>query len=157
MSLWGERDEPVLRYLVENPPSAGVLWTQSRSDQPRPGFPTLTEAEFCRAVKMLGDADYLSWTKSGGEGGGGWYFQDIQVTGAGKQVLGLWPGFTALGSPTELAALLEVLAEDAATEEERTNLQRAADVVRRSAPDIIRGFLSTALGSIARTQLGLPG
>ena len=157
MSLWVERDELVLRHLVEHPPAAGMLWTESRSDQPRPGFQTLTEADFYRSVKMLGDAGYLSWTNSGGEGGGGWHFQDIQVTGAGKQVLGLWPGFTALGSPAELAALLDALAEDAATEEERTNLQRAAAAVRRTAPDVIRGFLSTALRSIARSQLGLPG
>jgi hypothetical protein len=45
------------------------------------------------------------------------------VTGAGKQALGLWPRFDALGSPAELAAVLEALAEEAPTEEERSNLK----------------------------------
>lgn len=74
------------------------------------------------------------------------------VTGAGKQAVGLWPRFDALGSPGELAAILEALAEDAATEEERFNLRRAAAAVRRSAPALIKAGLVGALSAVAKSQ-----
>ena len=58
--------------------------------------------------------------------------------------------FDELGSPAQLAALLEALGRDAATEEERTNLQRAAGVVRRSAPDDVRAALTGGISAIVR-------
>jgi hypothetical protein len=155
VTLWASRDEPVLRYLAEHPPPDGAVWVNRMSEQPRAGLRGLTDAEFFRAIEMLGDAGYIVWRYSEGSGGGEWVFTDVQVTGTGKQVLGLWPRFDALGSPGELAALLEALAYDAPTEEERTNLQRAATAVRRSAPDVLRSLMAGALGAVARSQLGL--
>ena len=34
MSLWSERDEPVLRWLLANPPHANILYTNWMRDQP---------------------------------------------------------------------------------------------------------------------------
>jgi hypothetical protein len=34
MSLWTDRDEPVLRWLDENTPRANILSTNQHSDQP---------------------------------------------------------------------------------------------------------------------------
>lgn len=97
----------------------------------------------------------MSWSHEQGEGGGGWHFQDFHVTGVGMQALGRWPQFDALGSPSALAALLEALGQDAATEEERSNFVRAADAVRSTAPDLLRSLLVGALSAGARSLLGL--
>jgi hypothetical protein len=132
-----------------------MLWVETRSDNPRPDFRALSDGEFYLAVMTLHDAGYVNWTRTEAEGGGSRYFQDFMVTGAGKQALGLWPRFDALGSPAELAAVLEALAEEAATEEERSNLKRAAAAVRRSAPELIKAGLIGALSTLARSQFGI--
>jgi hypothetical protein len=77
------------------------------------------------------------------------------VTGAGKQALGLWPRFDALGSPAELASVLEALAEDAATEEERSNLRRVAAAVRSAAPGLVKAALTGAVSAGVRATLGI--
>lgn len=155
MTLWDDRDEPVLRHLAEHPPENGMLETQYRSEQPRPGLPALTEADFHRAVEVLGDAGYLAWSGDEGEGGGRRYYFDFQLTGAGKRVLGLWPRLDALASPEELAAILAALADKASTEEERSALQGSADIARRTVPELLRSALSGALGALVRSQLGV--
>lgn len=155
MSLWTTRDEPVLRHLAEHPPQDNPIWTRSRSDEPRPELPSVTEREFHRSVLTLADAGYVAYGNPEYDGGGGCVFTHFQVTGAGMQALGLWPMFDELGSPAQLAALLDALGRDAATEEERTNLQRAAGVVRRSPPDVVRAALTGGISAIVRAHLGL--
>jgi hypothetical protein len=155
MSLWRTRDEPVLRHLAEHPPEYSILWTQSRSDALRPGVPGVSEREFHRSVIVLSDAGYVSYRLVEPDGGGGCNFQDFQVTGSGMQALGLWPMFDELGSPGQLAALLDALGRNAATEEERTNLQRTASAVRRSAPDVVRAALAGGIGALVRAHVGL--
>ncbi len=77
------------------------------------------------------------------------------VTGAGKQALGLWPRFDALGSPGELADILDALADNAPTEEQASNLKRAAAAVRRAAPGVVRGLAVAGLSAGARAVLGM--
>ena len=155
MSLWTTRDEPVLRHLAARPPQYNILWTRSRRDEPRPEVPGVSEREFYRSVIMLSDAGYVAYGLAEPDGGGGCNFQDFQVTGAGMQALRLWPMFAELGSPTHLATLLDALGRDAATEEERTNLERTAAAVRRSAPEVIRAALAGGIGALVRAHLGL--
>lgn len=155
MSLWTDRDEPVLRRLDENPPRANILSTNQHSDQPDNRVPQLTQAKFHGAVLTLHDAGYVSSDGGNAEGGGGVHFCRFLVTGTGKQALGLWPRFDALGSPSELAAILEALADSAPTEEKASNLNRAARAVRRAAPGVIRGLAEAGLGAAARHVLGI--
>ena len=155
MSLWTTRDQPVLRHLAEHPPQHNILWTRSRSDEPRAELPVVSEREFHRSILTLADAGYVAYSKAEYEGGGGCAFEGFQVTGAGMQALGLWPMFDELGSPAQLAALLDALGRDAATEEERTNLQRAAAAGRRSAPDVVRAALTGGISAVVRAHLGL--
>lgn len=115
----------------------------------------MTETEFHRAVLTLGDAGYLNWEVTEMEGGGGCFFQGLFVTGRGKQALGLWPLFDVLGSPTALAGLLDDVAHDAATEEERSNYHRAAAVVRQTAPELARALVFGALRTWSQAHLGL--
>jgi len=155
MSLWSERDEPVLRWLEANPPFGGFVSTNQYSSQPDQRLPELTQAQFHRAVLTLHDAGYLSYEAGTPQGGGGVSFTHFLVTGAGKQALGLWPRFDALGSPGELASILEALADNAPTEEEASNFRRAASAVRRAAPTVIRGLAEAGLSAAARHLLGL--
>jgi len=152
VSLWETRDKPVLEHLIAHPPEHGVLFIETASNEARNGFPALADEEFYLAVLTLHDAGYVSWRNTGVASGGHWHCSHFMVTGAGKQAIGLWPRFDALGSPGELAAILEALAEDAATEEERSNLRRAAAAVRRSAPALIKAGLVGALSAAMKAQ-----
>ena len=96
----------------------------------------------------------MTWEYQEGDGGGGRFRQGFFVTGAGKQVLGDWPRFDALGQPQELAAVLDRLAEYAPTQEEATNYRRAASVLRRIAPPVLGALVKGALGAAARGALG---
>jgi hypothetical protein len=115
----------------------------------------VSEREFHRSVLTLADASYVAHSNAEYAGGGDCAFEGFQVTGAGMQALGLWPMFDELGSPTQLATLLDALGRDAATEEERTNLQRAAAAVRRSAPDVVRAALTGGISAFVRAHFGL--
>jgi hypothetical protein len=153
VTVWAERDEPVLRFLNEQPPADGILWTNWLSEQPHADVPALTEAQFERAIETLHDAGYVTWEYQEGEGSGGRFRQGFFVTGAGKQVLGDWPRFDALGQPQELATLLDALADLAPTEEEASNYRRAAGVLRRVAPGVLSALMKGALGAVVRGTL----
>ena len=155
MTLWDERDEPVLRWLVDNPPRANMLMTHRSATAPHDGVPSLTRAQVHRAVETLHDAGYLSSDGDQADGGGGALWTRFQVTGAGKQAVGLWPRFDALGFPGELADIIDALAENAPTEEQASNLKRAAAAVRRAAPGVVRGIAVAGLSAGARAVLGL--
>ena len=152
MSLWSERDLPVLNWLAETPRPSDILSTY-RHDRPHDGVPALTHAQVSRAVETLHDAGYVSSDPPVYEGGGGVHWTRFQVTGAGKQALGLWPAFDALGEPSELAAILEALADNAPTEEQASYLRRAAAAVRRVGPSVVRGLVVAGLSAAARRYL----
>jgi hypothetical protein len=98
MSLWDERDEPVLRYLNEHPVEHGILWTNWRSQEPHADLPHLTEAQFERAVETLHDAGYVAWEHQEGEGGGGRARQGVLVTGKGSRCSAPGLGSTRSGN-----------------------------------------------------------
>jgi hypothetical protein len=151
---WDERDRPVLRWLVENPPEGGVLRIYSQSGQPHEGLPSLTQAQVYRAVETLRDAGYLAGDAGRWSSRDAYTFTRVLVTGSGKQALGLWPRFDALGEPSELAAILDALANDAPTGEEASNLHRAAAAVR-AAPSVVRGLAVTGFRAAALHFAGI--
>jgi hypothetical protein len=155
VTLWEKRDLPVLRSLLDNPPAGGFLRIYSLSDEPYEPLPALTQAQVYLAVETLRDAGYLASDDGKWSSGGGFTITSIQVTGSGKQALGLWPRFDALGSPAELADILDALADNAPTEEESGNLKRAASAVRRAAPTVVRGLAETGLRAAARHFIGV--
>jgi hypothetical protein len=155
MTLWTDRDEPVLRWLIEHPPNGDFLRIQTLSNQPYDGLPGLTQLQVWLAVETLRDAGYLASNPGQWSSGGGFTITRIQATGRGKQAVGLWPRFDALGSPGELADILDALAENAPTEEQASNLQRAATAVRRAAPGVIRALAEAGFSAAARHALGI--
>lgn len=46
MSVWETRDRGVLQHLVDNPPRHGMLWVETRSEQPRSDYPALSDGDF---------------------------------------------------------------------------------------------------------------
>jgi hypothetical protein len=72
VSVWEQRDRPVLEHLNANP-THGMLWVETSSDNPRPDFPALSGDEYYLAVMTLHDAGYVVWTRSEAEGGGSRY------------------------------------------------------------------------------------
>jgi hypothetical protein len=52
--------------------------------------------------------------------------------------------------------MLEHLAPEAPTEEESTNLRRAADHIRGTAPATFRSLAASAISALIRAHLGLP-
>jgi hypothetical protein len=155
MTLWTERDEPVLRWLIEHPPDGDFLRINTASDEPYAELAQLTQLQVYLAVETLRDAGYLASDEGQWSSGGGFTITRVQVTGRGKQALGLWPRFDALGSPGELASILDALAEAAPTDEEAGNLRRAASAVRRAAPGVIRTLTEAGLSAAARHVLGI--
>lgn len=151
MSLWLDRDLPVLRFLHDHPPYEGMFETDRLSREPHSALPQLTEQAVHAAVQTLHDAGYVDFEKREDESMGGVLWQDILVTGAGKQVLGEWPLFEALGSPAELAAILDRLAEMAATDEEESNLRKAASSARERGVDGLKTLAAGALGAYVRS------
>lgn len=155
MTLWDERDRPVLRSLLEDPPAGGVLRIYSLSDTPYEPSPGLTQAQVYRAVETLRDASYLSGDPGRWSSRSAYTFTRVQVTGPGKQALGLWPRFSALGEPSEFATILDALADNAPTQEQAGNLRRAASAVRRAAPSVVRGLDATGLRAAALHFIGI--
>ncbi|MHB8696186.1 MAG: hypothetical protein ACYDHH_33660 [Solirubrobacteraceae bacterium] len=105
-------------------------------------------------METLHDAGYVSSDGAQASGGGEVLWTHFLLTGAGKQALGLWPAFDALGEPRELAGILDALANNAPTEEEASNLKRAAATVRRTAPNVLRGIAVAGLSAGARLLIG---
>ena len=153
MSLWANRDLPVLRFLHDHPPYHGMLETNRLSEKPHSDLLQLTEQDVHLAVQTLHDAGYVDFVNRESESSGGVLWQDILVTGAGKQVLGEWPLFEALGSPAELAAILDRLAEMAATDEEESNLRKAASSARERGVDGLKTLTAGVLGAYVRLQI----
>jgi hypothetical protein len=153
MSLWADRDLPVLRFLHDHPPHDGMLETNRLSEKPHSDLPQLTEQDVHIAVQTLHDVGYVDFENQEGESSGGVLWQDILVTGAGKQILGEWPLFEALGSPAELAAILDRLADMAATDEEKSNLRKAASSARERGVDGLKTLAAGVLRAYVRSQI----
>jgi hypothetical protein len=149
MTVWEDRDLPVLRWLNENPPENNILETDRLSDAPQPELPELTMQEVHESVETLADAGYISYENEMWEGGRAKLRTGFQVAGAGKQVLGQWPVFAALGEPERLAAVLERIAQMAPTEEAE-NLRGAAEGVSRFSSEALRSFAAGAIAALAR-------
>ena len=154
MSVWSERDLPVLEYLHQHPPANEMLSTNWQSKDPRPELPHLTEQEVHVAVETLVDEGLVSYRNDSWNSAGGVHWIGLQVTGAGLQALGEWPVFNMLTSPEELALLLDGLAEMAATDEEESNLREAAKTARGKSAEALRSLAAGALRAVVRSQLG---
>jgi hypothetical protein len=107
------------------------------------------------AILALADAGYVEADNLEYETGPGAMFIRPRVTGRGQQALGQWPIFDEIASPETLARLLERLAEEAPTDEEATNLRRAAGYARSIGADSLRALMVGVVSQLAKMGLGL--
>lgn len=153
MSVWTDRDAVVLRWLHESPPSAETLHT-TLSTEPHPDLLGLSQQDVHLAVETLADEDLLHYNDERWASGPSALWTGLHVSGAGLQALGEWPTFDALSSPAELGQLLDALAEQlASTDEEESNLRRAATTARGKSREAIQALAAGAFGALARGQL----
>jgi hypothetical protein len=156
MKTWERRDVPVLRALAETEDENlrhGFLELSRHGGAAgqRLGL-DLTDTEIYDAILALGDAYYIE-----GEiayHGGGAMVTHLSVTGYGEQALDEWPLFDEL-TPSTLALLLERLAAEAPTPEERSSAKRAATYARSLTPAAVKAAARTALVMGAKAGIGL--
>jgi hypothetical protein len=111
------------------------LWRAGQRDL-NPRVLDLEHDEIVDAILTLGDAGYIEGELLASTGGDA-TFTHFHVTGRGLQALGEWPLFDDIVSPLTFAALLDRLAEEAPTEEEKTNARPVRQPALR--PHAIRG------------------
>lgn len=154
MSLWEQRDLPVLRALAQSDDAElrdhGVLRVGKASAL---GL-DLSPGELHDAVLTLGDAGYVEGRVEYSSGPDA-MFTHFRVTARGMQALGQWPLFDEIASPETLALLLERLADEAPTDEEASNMRRAAAYVRSVSGASLRALTTAAISQLARSAAGL--
>jgi hypothetical protein len=106
------------------------------------------------AMLLLSDLNYVAFNEKP-EGSTGTHLQDVEVRGEGKQALGEWPRFELLLTPSTLGALLEMMAEQAESEEERSLFKEAADYVRSLPVPLIQSAGVAVSIQLARAAFGL--
>lgn len=156
MSRWSEQIAPVLEALAstDNATVREALFLGPGDNAKQALGLDLDDRAIHEALLLLGDADYVEFTE-GHEGGGTAFVQDIRVTGRGEQVRGEWPRFELLLTPSTLGVLLEKMAEQADSAEQRSILNRAADYVRTLPGPAVRAA-GIAVGShLVRGALGI--
>jgi hypothetical protein len=155
MSVWERRDLPVLQALATSGDENlrhGFLSIES--DGRNALGLDLSAGELHDAILDLGDAGYIDGDVQYSSGPSA-QFTHLQVTGRGQQALGQWPLFDEITSPETLALLLERLAEEAPSDEEASNLRRAAEYARTVGAGSLRAVVIAVLSQLAKTGLGL--
>jgi hypothetical protein len=122
-------------------------------DNPHSALPELSERDVHVSVETLADEGLVTYADKQYEGGGGVYWTQFQVSGAGLQALGEWPVFDMLGAPQALGRLLDALADMAASDEEESNLRTAASAARSKGAEALRSAASGALRGVLRSQI----
>ncbi len=154
--MWERVDLPVLSVLASSSHEQlrhGFLSIESYGSEAIPL--ELEPGALHDSTLRLGDAGYVEFADLAYEGGGGASFTGFRVTGRGQQAIGEWPLFDSVASPLTLALLLERLAEYVPTDEEATNLRRAATYVRSLGAGTLKAAAITATSQLARLALGL--
>jgi hypothetical protein len=155
MTVWERRHLPVLHALATSDDENlrhGFLSISERRGETL--ALDLTAGEIHDAILTLADADYVDGQARYSSGPSA-MFTHLRVTGRGQQALGEWPLFDEITSPETLALLLERLAEEASSDEEASDLRRAAAYARDLGGASLRAAAVAALSQLARLGLGL--
>jgi hypothetical protein len=156
LSVWTDRDLPVLQALAAAPDEAvreGFLELGHGQGAEALGL-DLDDALIHDSLLTLREAGYVDF-EVGYSMGPGAHTTQLAVMGAGMQALGEWPLVEAAASPETIALLLEQLAPEAPSEEESANMKRAATYVRGLAPATFRSLATGVAAAIIRAHVGL--
>lgn len=149
MTLWEERDRPVLQFLFENKPARE--WFSPRGHASELG---LTKDEINLAMQALKDDGCIAWANDYGDNEGGFDFSDILVLGNGMRELNQWPSSSETGlTPERFASMLERVGRGAPSEAAK-GISRYASRARTLGLDAFGKVVTAALIRQVRKYTG---
>jgi hypothetical protein len=156
VSRWREQVAPVLEALgaadAHDLHERGLFLGYGNSARERLGV-DLDDRAVHEALLLLRDENHVAFEEEP-ESTNSVYIQNLEVTGKGQEALGGWPRFNMLLTPSTLGALLDVMAEQAESEDERTLLRRAADYARSlPGPMLLQAGVTVSV-QLVRVALG---
>jgi hypothetical protein len=139
VSAWEEQAMPVLRAL-EDPRDHNLkdgFLSIERGEGGRTLGLEMEDGALVETLFQLRDLGYVVFTDPEYFGSGA-SFTDVRITGRGLQVLGQWPRFEAMVSPSTLAEAVDRLGEFAPDDEQRTVFRRVAAYLRDKSAGTLR-------------------
>jgi hypothetical protein len=152
---WAGRAVPILAAIRDTDNQTirnGIFYFHRRDADPL-GL-GLTGVDVHQTLLQLRDARYVSFDVEYAMPDG-IAMTHFELTGRGMQVLGEWPRFELLTSPTTLATIIESLA-GYASPQEAPQMRKAAKTIRGVGASALRAFVTGAGAAAARHALGLP-
>lgn len=154
MSVWTDVDEPVLRWLAEQPPSfIPDVWQWQLELRPEPTpneVGNLDSVQVDEALTRLYDHGLVDGRRTETISYARW--SRLRLTGHGLLILGEWPDLDRLASAAGLRLLLTRLAEEAPDADERGNLRQLVGFLSQLGEDVVTETL-TEVGGGAGEEL----
>jgi DNA-binding PadR family transcriptional regulator len=156
MSTWSETDEPLLRWVHEQPssfiPETWILRLELRRyTKPSEEVPGLSTEQVDQALIRLQEHGLIDGERGEAIGFSSW--SRLRVTALGLQVLGEWPDLDKLASAASLKLLLNELADAAPDSEDQSALRRLIGVAGEVGEGVVVSTLNNAAGELG-TGLG---
>lgn len=152
MTVWSDIDEPVLRWLLDQPPCAvrpWILQLDLRPPQPAEELQGRIDSDaFDAALQRLLDHGLIDGTRGETIGHATW--SRLRVTAQGLQVLGEWPDLDLASSRDGLGAVLDLLAESADDPDDRAALRGAVGIVGSIGEGVVLKTLDAAGDELGR-------
>lgn len=149
VSTWTEIDEPVLRWLREEPPSfLPETWNLRlglrRSVEPPDEVAGLDSEQMDLALTRLFDHGLIDGRRQ--ETVGYAYWSALRLTARGMQILGEWPNLDQLASALGMKALLDEIAMSAEDPEDKRALRRMIGLIGDLGEGVAMNALNAAAG-----------
>jgi len=152
VTTWDRVDEPVLRWIRDDWPlklgERHQYTFETRPPEPIPELDDLPSDELHESLRRLYEAELIDGSVAEAMGGRTTW-TNLRLTSLGLVAIGEWPDLDLIASAVGIHDVLDALA-DAAPEEERSFLQRAAGTVGRLGDEIVRSTLSGIAGDLGK-------
>ena len=152
MTTWDRVDEPVLRWIRDDWPlklgERHQYTFETRPPEPIPELDDLPSDELHESLRRLYEAELIDGLVAEAMGGTTTW-TNLRLTSLGLVAIGEWPDLDLIASAVGIHDVLDALA-DAAPEEERSFLRRAAGTVGRLGDEIVRSTLSGIAGDLGK-------
>lgn len=152
MTTWDRVDEPVLRWIRDDWPlklgERHQYTFETRPPEPIPELDDLPSDELHESLRRLYEAELIDGLVAEAMSGRTTW-TNLRLTSLGLVAIGEWPDLDLIASAVGIHDVLDALA-DAAPEEERSFLRRAAGTVGRLGDEIVRSTLSGIAGDLAK-------
>jgi hypothetical protein len=149
---WDRVDEPVLRWIRDDWPlklgERHQYTFDTRPPEPIPELDNLPSDELHESLLRLHEAELIDGLVAEAMSGSTTW-TNLRLTSLGLVAIGEWPDLDLIASAVGIHDVLDALA-DAAPEEERSFLRRAAGTVGRLGDEIVRSTLSGIAGDLGK-------